>query len=193
MRRQNNVAGHKIFISAHCTDRDLPNGLKIPAAEPKLNSIGERFLPLNHHASGIKVSLLMDRRASSVIDANASRSSADFAPLDERALARLRELDPDGRNGVLPRVLAAFESSLLRMTEQLRHPSAQHDPRLVTGIAHTLKSSAASVGALDLSATCAQIETRLREQPATQLNAEIAQLLTAADAALLAVRAMLRL
>lgn len=116
-----------------------------------------------------------------------------FVPLDERALASLRELDPDGRNGVLPRVLAVFESSLLRMTDQLRQPSASQDLRLVAGIAHTLKSSAASVGALSLSATCAEIEKRLREQPATQLNAEIAKLLTAADAASLAVRAMLRL
>lgn len=187
------MAGHKGFISKHCTDRDLPGRLKNPMPGPKLTASQGRFLGLNHHASGIKVSHPMDHRASPVTLDDVCSPAADFTPLDERALARLRELDPDGRNRVLPRVLEAFEGSLLRMTDQLRQPSAEQDPRLVTGVAHTLKSSAASVGALALSATCAEIETRLREQPATQLSAEIAQLLTAADGALLAVRAMLRL
>ena len=39
--------------------------------------------------------------------------------LDAAALARLRELDPEGRHGVLPRVLGAFEASLARMLAQL--------------------------------------------------------------------------
>ena len=33
-------------------------------------------------------------------------------PLDAQALARLRELDPDGRQGVVQRVLTAFDTSL---------------------------------------------------------------------------------
>ena len=39
--------------------------------------------------------------------------------LDEQALARLRELDPDGRQGVVMRVLAAFETSLARMQRSI--------------------------------------------------------------------------
>ena len=34
--------------------------------------------------------------------------------LDDAALSKLRDLDPDGRRGVVARVLIAFESSLAR-------------------------------------------------------------------------------
>jgi hypothetical protein len=72
--------------------------------------------------------------------------------LDETALARLRELDPDGRHGVLQRVLTAFETSLTRSLGQLQDPQASADAKTVAALAHTLKSSSASVGALALSA-----------------------------------------
>jgi histidine phosphotransfer protein HptB len=114
--------------------------------------------------------------------------------LDPAALARLRELDPDGKHGVLPRVLAAFETSLVRFMGQLQ---AQQDlphsgsGAVVAGVAHTLKSSSASVGALALSATCADTEGRLRLNPNAELTPEITSLLAQAEVALTAVRAML--
>jgi HPt (histidine-containing phosphotransfer) domain-containing protein len=112
--------------------------------------------------------------------------------LDATALARLRELDPDGRHGVVMRVLNAFEASLLRMTAQLQAERVAGNPGVVANVAHTLKSSAASVGALDLSRACSDVERRLREEQAGNLGADIERLLAAAESALVAVRAMLR-
>ena len=111
--------------------------------------------------------------------------------LDERALARLHELDPDGRLGVVRRVMVAFETSLLRMTASLIEQQVRGDRRAVAAVAHTLKSSSASVGALALSAACAHTESRLRDDPQAPLAPEIEQLLTAAGSALVAVRAIL--
>lgn len=113
--------------------------------------------------------------------------------LDAQALARLRELDPDGRHGVLTRVLGAFETSLVRMSGQLQ---AERGPAgngvTVANVAHTLKSSAASVGALELSRLCADVERRLRDGQPGDLDADIARLLAAAEHARQAVAAMLR-
>ena len=119
---------------------------------------------------------------------------ADPPRLDAASLARLRELDPDGRHGVVMRVLAAFESSLARMTSQLQAERGgdDGDAAVVATVAHTLKSSAASVGALELSRVCAEVERRLRENQPGDLNADIARLLTAAEHAQQAVAAMLR-
>ncbi len=114
------------------------------------------------------------------------------ASLDAGALARLRELDPDGRHGVLPRVLGAFETSLQRMLAQLAAEREGGDSGVVATIAHTLKSSSASVGATELSRVCADVERRLREAQPGHLGADIERLLTAGEAALVAVRAMLR-
>jgi histidine phosphotransfer protein HptB len=113
--------------------------------------------------------------------------------LDAVALARLRELDPDGRHGVVTRVLTAFETSLARMTSQLQAERGDvGDAGVVATVAHTLKSSAASVGALELSRLCAEVERRLRENQPGDLNADIARLLAAAEHAQRAVAAMLR-
>lgn len=118
---------------------------------------------------------------------------ADPPRLDAAALARLRELDPDGRHGVVLRVLGAFESSLARMTSQLRaERGGDGDGGVVATVAHTLKSSAASVGALELSRLCAEVERRLRENRPGDLGADIERLLAAADRAEQAVAAMLR-
>jgi HPt (histidine-containing phosphotransfer) domain-containing protein len=112
--------------------------------------------------------------------------------LDPQCLARLRELDPDGRHGVLLRVLGAFESSLLRMADQLQAARQAADAGAVAAVAHTLKSSSGSVGALALSAACADVERRLRAAEPGDLAADVQRLLEEGGSALVAVRAMLR-
>lgn len=112
--------------------------------------------------------------------------------LDETALSRLRELDPDGRHGVLRRVLGAFETSLSRMLAQLAAERDNGNPAVVASVAHTLKSSSASVGALELAQVCAEVEHRLRENLPGDLAVDLARLTAAGQAALAAVEAMLR-
>ena len=112
--------------------------------------------------------------------------------LDEAALGRLRELDPDGRNGVLHRVLSAFEISLMRMLVQLAAERDSGHSGVVLSVAHTLKSSSASVGALQLSKACAEVERRLHQGTPGDLQADVERLLAVGGSALVAVRAMLR-
>jgi hypothetical protein len=84
--------------------------------------------------------------------------------LDAAALARLAELDPQGSAGLVQRVLATYATALERSRQELllvRQP-VQHEP--LRHLAHTLKSSSASVGALALSALCAQVEHMARSQ-----------------------------
>lgn len=84
--------------------------------------------------------------------------------LDAAALARLAELDPQGSAGLVQRVLTTYANALERSRQELllvRQP-LQHEP--LRHLAHTLKSSSASVGALALSALCAQVEHNVRSQ-----------------------------
>lgn len=83
--------------------------------------------------------------------------------LDAQALARLQELDPGGQAGLVQRVLATYTLSLQRLLEQLAAARAAGDRDGMRHAAHTLKSSSASVGALELSALCAQAEAGLRD------------------------------
>lgn len=121
-----------------------------------------------------------------------SAATPPFKPLDAVALARLRELDPDGQHGVVRRVLSTFDTSLRRLLGQLEAQADQPLAAAVSAIAHTLKSSSASVGALDLAAVCAEVEARLRGGDASALAADVQRLLLEGRAALWAVAAMLQ-
>ncbi len=84
--------------------------------------------------------------------------------LDATALGRLRELDPTGENHLMDRVANAFESSIGRLIPQLLDAQRTHEAAGVRHVAHTLKSSSASIGALKLSKICAELEAMARAE-----------------------------
>ena len=94
--------------------------------------------------------------------------------LDAAALQRLRELDPKGQNQLLERVLNAFEASVSRLVPQLLQARAAADSAAVRHVAHTLKSSSASIGALTLSQMCADIEAMIRNDKVLGLDERVA-------------------
>ena len=121
-------------------------------------------------------------------DAGATPAAAPAMPdvLDAQALARLRELDPKGENRLIERVLKAFETSVARLAPQLEESRRSGDRAGIRHVAHTLKSSSASIGALALSQRCAEVETLIRlestedlDAPLDALSAELAVVLKA--------------
>jgi PAS domain S-box-containing protein len=82
--------------------------------------------------------------------------------LDAAAMQRLHDLDPTGRNQLVRRVLLAFDASISRLLPQLDPGPFGLDLSAVQHVVHTLRSSSNSLGALHLSALCAQMEVSLR-------------------------------
>jgi len=102
-----------------------------------------------------------------MVDFNNSAMDGDTrgdarAVLDEACMAELRALDPDGKAQLVRRVLATYRDSLARLVAQMRQAHADAAWEQAARVAHTLKSSSASVGALGLSSVCADIERLLR-------------------------------
>jgi HPt (histidine-containing phosphotransfer) domain-containing protein len=93
------------------------------------------------------------------------------AVLDAQALQHLRDLDPQGGTALLARVVQAFEKSLERLLPDLdKARGSQPNLVVVRHVCHTLKSSTASLGALELSRRCAQIEAQARDGRAEGLD-----------------------
>jgi HPt (histidine-containing phosphotransfer) domain-containing protein len=111
--------------------------------------------------------------------------------LDPASLQRLHELDPQGENRVVERVLRAFESSLTRLLPQTSQALAEGDHETLRHGVHTLKSSSASVGALELSRCCGEIENRLRQLQVDGLAERLARLNAEGGRVLAAVRCLL--
>lgn len=111
--------------------------------------------------------------------------------LDTAALARLTELDPKGENQLLTRVLRAFQTSVARLRPQAEAARLSGDRVALRLVAHTLKSSSASIGAMHLSQLCAQIETASRTGGGDDLAAQLDAFDAALDAALGAIEQLL--
>ena len=107
---------------------------------------------------------------------------------DADALQRLRELDPSGSGRLVERVMGAFQTSIERLGPQLKAARAAGDLKGIQQVAHTLKSSSASVGALSLSRLCAGIETAVREQAVSGLDGPLDAMERELDTVLQAVR-----
>jgi HPt (histidine-containing phosphotransfer) domain-containing protein len=104
--------------------------------------------------------------------------------LDPAALERLRELDPSGAGRLLERVLKAFQNSAGRLRAQCTAARATGDQAAIRLVAHTLKSSSASIGALQLSQLSAQIETTIRNGNIASVESALGADLDAFDRAL---------
>ncbi len=108
--------------------------------------------------------------------------------LNAEAIRRLRELDPTGESHLLTRVLQAFETSLNRLLPQLEQARNTADAAGVRLVAHTLKSSSATIGALSLSKLCAEVEVMAHESRLDAAASGIEQILSQAQAVREALR-----
>jgi HPt (histidine-containing phosphotransfer) domain-containing protein len=111
--------------------------------------------------------------------------------LDPTALAKLQALDPTGRAGIVLRVLRTFEASLNKLMLQFDAARSCNELEGLRHVAHTLRSSSAAVGALQLSACCATVEALVRERRLDTLPAALDSMQAEGRRAGDAVRAML--
>ena len=108
-------------------------------------------------------------------------------------LAKLAGLDPGDSRGLLPRLLTLYLSSLEDLLRQLDAARRPVEPKALGWVAHSLKSSSASMGALRLSALCSATEQALREGRIDGLPALLDALVTEASLVEAAVRQRLDL
>lgn len=118
-------------------------------------------------------------------------AQAAEAVIDLQVLARLGELDPGGRQGLVQRILQTYETSLVRQLQDLAQAREGVDVPQLGRIAHTLKSSSAAIGATGLAQDCAAIEQGARVDGRMPDAAVLDALLARAQAVRSAVAAML--
>ena len=118
-------------------------------------------------------------------------AAATAGVLDAGALDRLRELDPKGENQLLQRVLTAFQTSTARLVPQVRTACTAGDLNGVRHVAHTLKSSSASIGALRLAQMCSELEAMIRLDKVEFLTERVEAMCAEIDVVLQALRLLL--
>jgi signal transduction histidine kinase/CheY-like chemotaxis protein/HPt (histidine-containing phosphotransfer) domain-containing protein len=97
-------------------------------------------------------------------------------PLDPAILATLRDLARAGEPEPLRELHAIFQRDTPPRLAALRDAAAAGDLDALRRTAHTLKGSAASLGATDMAAACQNIEDRARDGELGQLDRLLAEL-----------------
>ncbi len=129
--------------------------------------------PADSGEAGASGSSAADRRSE---PGGLGAAAIDSGVLDAQALERLRELDPSGENHLMERVVSAFETSLGRLMPQLQDALNGNELGGIRHVAHTLKSSSASIGAMKLSRLCSDVETRARHEQSEGMPEFVAQM-----------------
>jgi two-component system, sensor histidine kinase and response regulator len=93
------------------------------------------------------------------------------AEIDMDAIERIRSLPKRGPLSVLDRVLSEFAKSAPKLADELKDSIARGDTEAAWRTAHSLKSSAANLGAQRLSGRCKEIEALGRKGAAQEIAA----------------------
>lgn len=171
-------------------DQGFNDYLSKPFRQNQLLAVLARWLPEAEPLAGVAPDA--PTPPSSATAAETSMRNPDPDVFDPQAVQRLRELDPKGDNQLLDRLFRTFEASLQRLIPQMVEAHEVQDLATIRLTAHTLKSSCASVGALKLSAQCAEIETVIRGGSGEPLDDRMAAVREESDRVLASLKAYLR-
>ncbi len=86
-------------------------------------------------------------------------SNGDTPFLDPGKIDTIRMLDPEGTAGLLNKIVGLFIEKSADLIGRIQGAVAAGDAEGVFRAAHSLKSSSATIGAVDLADTCRQLET----------------------------------
>ena len=94
-----------------------------------------------------------------LLPSKVSRSAANKVTLDHSAIEAVRQLDPDGHDRLLARLIALYRDDSSQLLADIDNAMKVGDADGVARAAHTLKSSSANLGATNVAAIARQIET----------------------------------
>lgn len=101
-------------------------------------------------------------RLEATLNASPENCSPSECIVDMKVIESLRELGGDDDPGLVTELIALFLADAPKRLVEIESGLATGDTKLLERAAHTLKSSAANVGAAALSKLCREIEERVR-------------------------------
>ncbi len=111
-----------------------------------------------------------------LLPSKVSRSAANKVTLDSSAIEAVRQLDPDGKDRLLSRLIALYRDDSSQLLADIDNGLKVGDAEAIARAAHTLKSSSANLGATNVAAIARQIETSARAGEISDLAGSVTKL-----------------
>jgi signal transduction histidine kinase/CheY-like chemotaxis protein len=167
---------------ARCLRAGMDDFLAKPYSLAQLHATAQRWLPTAGTGAVAEAALV-----------TTASMALDGAPqtINRTTLDGLRDLDPDGGNGLVREVLGMFLEATPRAVTELRSAVAAGGSKALAQAAHALKSSAANVGAESLSLGYRELEKLGREDRVDEAVALVDSVVAEHERALAALREIL--
>lgn len=177
-----------------CFDAGMDGFLTKPIPLAELRAEIGRWMPLAPAPAGAAPPVAPP--AATAVPAVPAAAAADASPagasaIDAAALQRIAALERPQSRGLLERVTRAFITSSTRQVEQIEAALADGDFRAIADQCHSLKSTAAHVGALELARASRELEALAKTEDRSACAAAAASLRAAQQAAVAALPAEL--
>jgi two-component system, sensor histidine kinase and response regulator len=111
-----------------------------------------------------------------LLPSKVSRSAMNKVTLDHSAIEAVRQLDPDGNDRLLARLIALYRDDSSQLLADIDNAMKVGDAEAVARAAHTLKSSSANLGATNVAAIARLIENSARSGDITELPSTLTKL-----------------
>ena len=111
-----------------------------------------------------------------LLPSKVSRSAANKVTLDQNAIEAVRQLDPDGKDRLLGRLIALYRDDSSQLLADIDNGMKVGDSEAIARAAHTLKSSSANLGATNVAAIARQIEHAARSGDIADLAGSVTKL-----------------
>jgi len=111
-----------------------------------------------------------------LLPSKVSRSAMNKVTLDHSAIDAVRQLDPDGQDRLLSRLIALYRDDSSQLLADIDNAMKTGDAEGVARAAHTLKSSSANLGATNVAAIARQIEHSARGGDLGELPGSVTKL-----------------
>ena len=111
-----------------------------------------------------------------LLPSKVSRSAANKVTLDHSAIEAVRQLDPDGQDRLLARLIALYRDDSSQLLADIDNGMKASDAEAIARAAHTLKSSSANLGATNVAAIARQIESSARNGDLNDMMTSITKL-----------------
>ncbi|MCP5158270.1 MAG: response regulator [Gammaproteobacteria bacterium] len=166
-------------IKEQCQAAGMDDYLSKPFEQAQLVTILSRWLPkrvillpslvtsaVSTRSQLPTVEVVADNTVAA-LPANLSPAHAPVAIdalLDERALAQIRALQRPGQPSMLGKIIGLYLDSSPALFQRVCEAVARADPEALWQAVHSLKSSSANLGAMQLAAVCKELEYAGRNQ-----------------------------
>ncbi|MGB5161417.1 MAG: two-component regulator propeller domain-containing protein [Thermoanaerobaculia bacterium] len=164
-----------------CLRCGMDDYLSKPFARDQLLRVINKWLKITTIPSAVSPPskpLAQPEESTSDSKSDAPRSTS---PIDASAIETLQTLESNGSPGLVARVIETYLRTSPEMIESMRQALDSDDAEAIERSAHSLKSSSATLGALELAELCKELEQIGREAETTRAAAVFASLETEFD------------